>query len=157
MIRSTSSDAYSSSKAYSVGDHVIYNNKVYKCITACSAGSWSTNRSCFEQTTLTGAVSELNSAINWKKSSNGANISSLSFNELCILVKINNGANIVAFHLPSAIIDSTTKYIRQGSYETNSNNSGVTISINSSTVAIVSVHMNGTDYKSSSVIEVYYR
>jgi hypothetical protein len=64
MIRSTSSDAYSSSKAYSVGDHVIYNNKVYKCITACSAGSWSTNQSCFEQTTLTGAVSELNSALN---------------------------------------------------------------------------------------------
>jgi hypothetical protein len=63
MIRSTSSDAYSSSKAYSVGDHVIYNNKVYKCITACSAGSWSTNRSCFEQTTLTGAVSDLNSAL----------------------------------------------------------------------------------------------
>jgi hypothetical protein len=63
MIRSTSSDAYSSSKAYSVGDHVIYNNKVYKCITACSAGSWSTNRSCFEQTTLTGAVSELNSSL----------------------------------------------------------------------------------------------
>ena len=62
MIRSTSSDAYSSSKAYSVGDHVIYNNHVYRCITACSAGSWTTNRSCFEQTTLTEAVTELNSA-----------------------------------------------------------------------------------------------
>jgi len=66
MIRSTSSDVYSSSKAYSVGDHVIYNNKVYKCITACSAGSWTTNRSCFEQTTLTGAVTELNSALDDK-------------------------------------------------------------------------------------------
>jgi hypothetical protein len=66
MIRSTSSDAYSSSKAYSVGDHVIYNNKVYKCITACSAGSWSTNQSCFEQTTLTGAVTDLNSALSLK-------------------------------------------------------------------------------------------
>ena len=63
MIRSTSSDAYSSSKAYSVGDHVIYNNKVYKCITACSAGSWNTNHSCFAQTTLTSAVSELNSSL----------------------------------------------------------------------------------------------
>lgn len=64
MIRSTSSDVYSSSKAYSVGDHVIYNNKVYKCITACSAGSWSTNQSCFSQTTLTSAVTDLNSALN---------------------------------------------------------------------------------------------
>ena len=63
MIRSTSSDVYSSSKAYSVGDHVIYNNKVYKCITACSAGSWSTNQSCFSQTTLTSAVTDLNSAL----------------------------------------------------------------------------------------------
>lgn len=65
MIRSTSSDVYSSSKAYSVGDHVIYNNKVYKCITACSAGSWSTNQSCFSQTTLTSAVTDLNSAFNY--------------------------------------------------------------------------------------------
>lgn len=63
MIRSTSSDVYSSSKAYSVGDHVIYNNKVYKCITACSAGSWTTNQSCFEQTTLMGAVTDLNSSL----------------------------------------------------------------------------------------------
>lgn len=61
MIRSTSSDVYSSSKAYSVGDHVIYNNKVYKCITACSAAAWSVNQNCFEETTLTTAVTELNS------------------------------------------------------------------------------------------------
>lgn len=67
MIRSTSSDAYSSSKAYSVGDHVIYNNKVYKCITACSAGSWATNHSCFSQTTLTSAVTDLNSDLNVSK------------------------------------------------------------------------------------------
>lgn len=63
MIRSTSSDAYSSSKAYSVGNHVIYNNKVYKCITACSAGSWATNQSCFQQTTLTKAVTDLNASL----------------------------------------------------------------------------------------------
>lgn len=61
MIRSTSSDTYSSSKAYSVGNYVIYNNTVYKCITACSAGSWATNRNCFSATTLTSAVTELNS------------------------------------------------------------------------------------------------
>lgn len=65
MIKSTSSDAYSSSKAYSVGDHVIYNNKVYKCITACSAGSWATNQSCFTQTTLTSAVTDLNASLTW--------------------------------------------------------------------------------------------
>jgi hypothetical protein len=61
MIRSTSSDAYSPSKAYKVGEHCIYNNVLYKCITACSAASWSTNKNCFTKTTLTTAVTELNS------------------------------------------------------------------------------------------------
>jgi hypothetical protein len=58
-----SDDAYSPLKAYKVGEHCIYNNVLYKCITACSAGSWRTNQSCFEQTTLTGAVTDLNSAL----------------------------------------------------------------------------------------------
>ena len=61
MIRSTSSDAYSPSKAYKVGEHCIYNNILYKCITACSAAAWSVNQNCFEKTTLTTAVTELNS------------------------------------------------------------------------------------------------
>lgn len=65
MIRSFSNDdVYSTSKAYNVGDHVIYNNVIYKCITACSAGSWSVNHNCFEPTTLTAAVTELNSDLN---------------------------------------------------------------------------------------------
>lgn len=66
MIRSTSSDAYSSSKAYKVGEHCIYNNKVYKCITACSAAAWSVNQNCFEETTLTTAVTKLNSDLSAK-------------------------------------------------------------------------------------------
>lgn len=65
MIRSFSNDdVYSTSKAYNVGDHVIYNNVLYKCITACSAGSWYVNKNCFEKTTLTTAVTELNSDLN---------------------------------------------------------------------------------------------
>lgn len=49
---SNSGDAYSSSKAYAIGDLCIYNNVLYRCITACSAGSWTTNQSCFTQDTL---------------------------------------------------------------------------------------------------------
>jgi hypothetical protein len=64
IIRSFSNDdVYSTSKAYNVGDHVIYNNALYKCITACSAASWSTNKNCFTKTTLTAAVTELNSSL----------------------------------------------------------------------------------------------
>jgi hypothetical protein len=58
---SNSGDTYSSSKAYAVGDLCIYNNVLYRCITACSAGSWATNKSCFTQDTLTGVANDLNS------------------------------------------------------------------------------------------------
>lgn len=58
-----SSDAYSSSKAYAVGEHCIYNNVLYKCITACSAAAWSVNQNCFEATTLTDEVSTLKDAL----------------------------------------------------------------------------------------------
>jgi hypothetical protein len=56
-------DEYSSSKAYAVGDRCIYNNVLYKCITACSAAAWSVNQTNFEATTLAESVGELNSAL----------------------------------------------------------------------------------------------
>jgi hypothetical protein len=58
---SNSGDAYSPSKAYAVGDLCIYNNVLYRCITACSAGSWATNQSCFTVDSLTNVVAVLNS------------------------------------------------------------------------------------------------
>ena len=60
------SDAYSSSKAYAVGDLCIHGDKVYKCITACSAAAWSVNQNCFSETTLTDEVSTLKDALNNK-------------------------------------------------------------------------------------------
>jgi hypothetical protein len=57
---SDSDDAYSPSKAYKVGEHCIYNNVLYKCITACSAAAWSVNQSCFTSDTLSNAVTLLN-------------------------------------------------------------------------------------------------
>lgn len=58
-----SSDAYSNTKAYKVGDHVIQNNTVYKCHTPCSAASWAVNSSCFTATSLTESVTELNASL----------------------------------------------------------------------------------------------
>lgn len=60
---SNSDDAYSPSKAYKVDDLCIYNNVLYRCITACNAGSWAINQSCFTQDTLTGVANNLNSAL----------------------------------------------------------------------------------------------
>lgn len=57
---SDSSDAYNPTKSYKIGDLCIYNNVLYRCITACGAGSWATNQSCFTQDTLTGAFNETN-------------------------------------------------------------------------------------------------
>ena len=53
-----SSDAYSASKAYAVGDYCIYNDTLYRCVTACSAASWSVNSGCFVADTLVGAINE---------------------------------------------------------------------------------------------------
>lgn len=58
---SDSDDAYNPTRPYKVGDLCIYNNVLYRCTTACSAGSWATNQSCFTQDTLTNAVNGLNS------------------------------------------------------------------------------------------------
>jgi len=60
---SNSGDAYDSTKAYTVGEYCIHNNVLYRCTTACSAGSWATNQSCFIQDTLTGMANRLNDAI----------------------------------------------------------------------------------------------
>lgn len=85
MIRSFSNDdVYSTSKAYNVGDHVIYNNVIYKCITACSAGSWYVNKNCFSKTTLTTAVTALNSDLG-NKSSASAVSGSTAFAKIATL------------------------------------------------------------------------
>lgn len=57
---SNSGDAYSPSKPYQVGELCIYNNVLYRCTTACSAGSWATNQSCFVQDTLVNIANKHN-------------------------------------------------------------------------------------------------
>ena len=70
------SDAYSSSKSYKVGDYVVHEDKIYKCITACSAAAWSVNQNCFEETTLTAAVTELNSDLSKNNFGTGVSLQS---------------------------------------------------------------------------------
>lgn len=56
-------DAYKTNRGYEVGDKVIQNNKLYKCITPCTAGTWTVNESCFEETTITEELTSLNSSL----------------------------------------------------------------------------------------------
>ena len=55
-----SSDAYDNSKSYAVGDYCIYNNKLYRCITAIESAE-AFNIAKWEQTTVGNEVSQLNS------------------------------------------------------------------------------------------------
>lgn len=59
VLISNSDDAYDPTQPYSVGKYVIHDDKLYRCTTACSAGSWSTNQSCFTQDTLTSAYNSM--------------------------------------------------------------------------------------------------
>lgn len=55
----TTSDRYSSSRDYAVGEYCIYNDVLYKCITACTAASWAVNSSCFTADTVVNALDAL--------------------------------------------------------------------------------------------------
>jgi hypothetical protein len=66
VLISNSGDAYSTTKAYAVGEYCIHDDKLYRCITPCSAGSWSTNQSCFTQDTLVNVTDRLSGYISNK-------------------------------------------------------------------------------------------
>ena len=65
------SDTYSSTKNYSVGMYATHTTggvqKLYRCKTACTAASWTTNASCFEEANLADAVSALNNDLVHKR------------------------------------------------------------------------------------------
>lgn len=85
---SKSSDAYSPSKPYKVGDLVIYDNKLYRCITACSAAAWSVNQGCFTADTLTNVVTSLTSA---KQNKTDASLGTSSKDIVGAINELNNG------------------------------------------------------------------
>ena len=58
--KAISSDAYDNSKSYGVGDYCIYDNKLYRCITAIESAE-AFNITKWEQTTVGKEVKQLNS------------------------------------------------------------------------------------------------
>lgn len=124
------SDAYSSSKAYAVGDLCIHDDVVYKCITACSAAAWSVNQNCFSATTLTDEVSTLKDALSDKADAsnttkviyqvaNGHTFSiaagaSQSFNLIDITNNVNAGYTFIGFFVNTDLDLITTGYRLSG-------------------------------------------
>lgn len=109
-----SDDAYSPSKPYKVGEHCIYNNTLYECITACSAAAWSVNQNCFKPTTLTKAVTDLNNDLNGTiipiTYNNGYTVNSTGLNAyikignvvtICEKVSIATPSSDICFTLPA--------------------------------------------------------
>lgn len=114
-VRNQSSDQYNTTKAYKVGDYVIHNDTLYKCITACSAGSWEANQNCFVTDTLTNAVTTLNSELSEYDLTTDNNF---NFNgKLCVSGKcallylitpktaMTSGVNYSAGTLPTSVED----------------------------------------------------
>lgn len=79
---SNSGDAYDPTRPYAVGELCIYNNVLYRCTTACSAGSWATNQSCFTPDTLARVVSALGGRYNFKYFNVAVPANSSSYNYL---------------------------------------------------------------------------
>ena len=68
MVRDSSSfsstgDVYSTTQSYKVGDLVVYDNIIYRCNTACTAGSWATNSANFTQRSVVKELTNINSAL----------------------------------------------------------------------------------------------
>jgi len=179
MARSTSSfptgDAYSTSSSYSVGDLVIYNNTLYKCKTACSSGSWSSNSSNFKTTSLAGEITDLNSdlsdiattvdrAVTTKNNSpihaaNGTTVYNLVQNGFDITKPIFGFVNVSDIAFDFCIIPYPGNHIANGysSIATQGFGAAATIYIgaNSDTIGIYQVFVNGSDVTSSAVLYLY--
>lgn len=107
---SNSGDAYSSNKAYSVGDLVIHDNALYRCITACSAAAWSVNQSCFTTDTLTNVVTSLTSA---KQNKTDASLGTSSKDIVGAINELNNGKMSKTQTTLSGTSANGTYYFRQ--------------------------------------------
>ena len=91
-----SSDAYDNSKSYAVGDYCIYDNKLYRCITAIESAE-AFNIAKWEQTTVGKEVKQLNS--NLKDVNKVIYLASSSDPIECIKSNWSNIANDKSFNL----------------------------------------------------------
>ena len=86
------------------------------------------------------------------------NISSLDCDELFIQVDANNSGNKEAFYIPKRILSASNNWFRMGGRGNGDTDSGlITIRASTSEVALVTCYLNGQDYATGSVTQVFYR
>ena len=164
MIRRPTDD-YSEFKSYSVGDYCIYNNRVYKCITACSAGSWTTNQNCFEWVSLTSAVTALNSALTWKHLVSHAMNDGYApardlpsdFREMLFVYHYGTAVCSAILNKQAFIsAGNTTNQHQTGWYATSTNAGGFYITYNNSKFSLYDFYYQSASHHDATC-DVYYR
>ena len=110
------SDTYSSTKNYSVGMYATHTTgsvqKLYRCKTACTAASWTTNASCFEEANLADAVSALNNDLKANTLGNEISISTPTTN----YTVENDGYYTVVLANNASVNDYATVFINDTSF-----------------------------------------
>jgi len=83
-----------------------------------------------------------------------------NFDELCVMVKVNQNDNLVhQFNIPKAYIpvDNSSIQLRNGWYSNSTAYGTASIGINKAGLWIAFATYLGTEYKDNSTITVYYR
>lgn len=161
---SGSADEYSASKAYSVGDLVIHDNKLYKCTTACSAAAWSTNSGYFTQSTLTTELTNVKSSLSWRVLGDHVSYvvaNNTEWNEANIVVIVGNDiTKEVSFTLNRMIfnaVSGTYNYLNSGYGLSSSNLVTVRIGFDGTYITLNSAYDSGVNVSSTSPMMVYVR
>lgn len=112
-----SSDAYSASTAYSVGDYCIYNDTLYRCVTACPAASWAVNSGCFVADTVVGALDKVSTVETFSVTAGAVNIQKqqckkinnvVSISLFCDFTAISSGSAVTVGNIPQKYRPFTT-------------------------------------------------
>lgn len=164
-------DAYKTNRGYEVGDKVIQNNKLYKCITPCTAGTWTVNESCFEETTITEELTSLNSSLTWTLIQEVTSINSrvtitdamlAKYHEFYVYFDPKNTSGVVSkdtflFATPILISPTSIITIRRTYWENASNRISLFVVYNTNKELYGYYNLNGTDITSGYDLKLYAR
>lgn len=85
-------------------------------------------------------------------------ISGLQYSELMLELQIAGGENRQLFPVPQGMLAATTLYMRQGGYGGSVGSQFYTVvGVSLSSAFIVDVLVFGTNYKTTSILRVWYR
>ena len=149
-------DSYSTSNTYNVGDYCVYEDRLYRCITAITTPE-SFNSAKWEKTVVT---DEINERFKWKLAGTATGKTAITlpdhFNEILVRCNVNsdNYTNII----PKEILISTLQNFNIGGRRTTTNyGAGVKVNASLTSVNLEYLYSNGVDQSDNTTTRVYYR